>query len=167
MIPQDGRLRLDRERLKQHRKRMGLSQEALAEYCFDRRLCVSIASIKRAESGKAVLYRTARHLAEIYEVEVEELSAEAEEAAVVAADIEEMESARVLIQLHAVAADPSALASWVSILAAAWRKEARRCSACPGLTVAMRSAACCVPPPWWSKGWPAAFIFRQATECDK
>ncbi|MGR2740212.1 ATP-binding protein [Billgrantia sp. Q4P2] len=113
IIPQDGRLRLDRERLKQHRKRLGLSQEALAEYCFDRRLCVSIASIKRAESGKAVLYRTARHLAEIYEVEVEELSAEAEEAAVVASDIEEMERARVLIQLHAVAADPSALASWV------------------------------------------------------
>jgi transcriptional regulator with XRE-family HTH domain len=109
VIPQDGRLRLDRERLKQHRKRLGLSQE----YCFDRRLCVSIASIKRAESGKAVLYRIARHLAEIYEVEVEELSAEAEEAAVVAADIEEMESARVLIQLHAVAADLSALASWV------------------------------------------------------
>lgn len=87
IIPQDGRLRLDRERLKQHRKRLGLSQEALAEYCFDRRLCVSIASIKRAESGKAVLYRTARHLAEIYEVE--ELSAEAEEAAVVASDIED------------------------------------------------------------------------------
>ncbi|NIC06553.1 helix-turn-helix transcriptional regulator [Halomonas sp. DX6] len=113
MIPQDGRLRLDRERLKQHRKRLGLSQEALAEYCFDRRLCVSIASIKRTESGKAVLYRTARHLAEIYGVEVEELSAEDEEAAAVASDIEEMESARVLIQLHAVAADPSALACWV------------------------------------------------------
>ena len=114
ILPQDGRLRLDRERLKQHRKRLGLSQEALAEYCFDRRLCVSIASIKRAESGKAVLYRTARHLAEIYGVEVEALSVEAEEAsAVSAADVEEMESARVLIQLHAVAADPSALASWV------------------------------------------------------
>ncbi|WP_181872879.1 ATP-binding protein [Billgrantia montanilacus] len=113
IIPQDGRLRLDRERLKQHRKRLGLSQEALAEYCFDRRLCVSIASIKRAESGKAVLYRTARHLAEIYGVEVEALSAEAEEAAVVASDIKEMESARVLIQLHAVAADQSALASCV------------------------------------------------------
>ncbi|MFQ3787155.1 ATP-binding protein [Halomonas sp. A29] len=114
IIPQDGRLRLDRERLKQHRKRLGLSQEALAEYCFDRRLCVSIASIKRAESGKAVLYRTARHLAEIYGVEVEALSVEAEEAAAVsAADVEEMESARVLIQLHAVAAEQSALASWV------------------------------------------------------
>ncbi|MCC5884790.1 MAG: hypothetical protein JJU25_19395 [Halomonas sp.] len=43
-------------------------------------MCVSIASIKRAERGKAVLYRTAHHLAEIYEVEVEELSVEAEEA---------------------------------------------------------------------------------------
>ncbi|MBZ0331372.1 AAA family ATPase [Halomonas sp. ANAO-440] len=114
IIPQDGRLRLDRERLKQHRKRLGLSQEALAEYCFDRRLCVSIASIKRAESGKAVLYRTARHLAEIYGVEVEALSVEAEEAsAVSAAEVEEMESARVLIQLHVMAADKSALASCV------------------------------------------------------
>ncbi|EWG97883.1 ATP-binding protein [Halomonas sp. BC04] len=114
IVPQDGRLRLDRERLKQHRKRLGLSQEALAEHCFDRRLCVSIASIKRAESGKAVLYRTARHLAEIYDVEVEALSVDAEEvAAVSASDVEEMESARVLIQLHAVAADESALATWV------------------------------------------------------
>ncbi|MFC3282630.1 helix-turn-helix domain-containing protein [Litchfieldella rifensis] len=69
--------------MKQHRKRLGLSQEALAEYCFDRRLCVSIASIKRAESGKAVLYRTARHLAEIYGVEVGVLSVEAEEASAV------------------------------------------------------------------------------------
>ncbi len=162
IIPQDGRLRLDRERLKQHRKRLGLSQEALAEYCFDRRLCVSIASIKRAESGKAVLYRTARHLAEIYEVEVEELSAEAEEAAVVAADIEEMESARVLIQLHAVAADPSALASWVQHfggsleeggtalfgLPRAYRSDAQRGLLCAATLV--------------EQGWPAACIFRPA-----
>lgn len=35
IAPHDGRLRLDRQRLKQHRKRLGLSQEALAEYCFD------------------------------------------------------------------------------------------------------------------------------------
>ncbi|MEC4766461.1 AAA family ATPase [Halomonas sp. CUBES01] len=111
---QDGRLRLDRQRLKEHRRRLGLSQEALAEYCFDQRLCVSIASIKRAESGRKVLYRTARHLAEIYGVEVEALSVEDDEASAVStADIEEMENARVLIQLHALAADQSALASWV------------------------------------------------------
>lgn len=114
IAPQDGRLRLDRQRLKQHRKRLGLSQEALAEYCFDRRLCVSIASVKRAESGRAVLYRTARHLAEIFGVEVETLSVDVEGAAAgPATDIEDMESARVLIQLHAVAADKSTLATWV------------------------------------------------------
>ncbi|MBD3895017.1 AAA family ATPase [Halomonas sp. ML-15] len=114
IVPQDGRLRLDRQRLKQHRKRLGLSQEALAEHCFDRRLCVSIASIKRAESGRAVLYRTARHLAEIYGVEVEALSVDAEEASAgSASDVEETESARVLIQLHAMAADQTTLVSWV------------------------------------------------------
>ncbi|EWH00805.1 helix-turn-helix domain-containing protein [Halomonas sp. BC04] len=62
IVPQDGHLRLDRERLKQHLKRLGLSQLALAEHCFDRRLYVSIASIKRAESGKALLHRTAQSI---------------------------------------------------------------------------------------------------------
>ncbi|AMD01604.1 ATP-binding protein [Halomonas chromatireducens] len=139
IIPQDGRLRLDRERLKQHRKRLGLSQEALAEYCFDRRLCLSIASIKRAESGKAVLYRTARHLAEIYGVEVEALSVEAEEASSVsAADVEEMESARVLIQLHAMGADPSALASCVQHFGGSLAEEG---TALFGLPRAYRSDA--------------------------
>ncbi len=113
LAPHDGRLRLNRESLKQHRKRLGLSQEALAEYCFDRRLCVSIASIKRAESGRAVLYRTARHLAEIYGVEVKALSAGTGESAVAASSIEEVDSTRVLVQLYAVAADNSALATWV------------------------------------------------------
>ncbi|MCG6658009.1 AAA family ATPase [Halomonas campisalis] len=112
--PQDGRLRLDRQRLKHHRKQLGLSQEALAEHCFDRRLCVSIASIKRAESGRPVLYRTARHLAEIYGVEVEALAADAgQDAAAPASEIEDMELERVLIQLHAVAADTMSLATWV------------------------------------------------------
>ena len=55
-----------------------------------------------------MLYRTARHLAEIYEIE--ELSA-AEESAVDASDIEEMGSARVLIQLHTVAAEQLSLAN--------------------------------------------------------
>ncbi|WP_240609818.1 helix-turn-helix domain-containing protein [Billgrantia endophytica] len=71
----NGRLALDSSGLKRHRKRLGLSQEALAQHCFDRRLCVSIASIKRAESGKPVLYRTARHLATVYDVDVETLAA--------------------------------------------------------------------------------------------
>ncbi|MCA8866834.1 MULTISPECIES: ATP-binding protein [unclassified Halomonas] len=113
IAPQDGRLRLDRQCLKQHRKRLGLSQEALAEYCFDQRLCVSIASIKRAESGRAVLYRTARHLAEIYGVEVKTLAADAEETIVATSGMDEVESSRMLIQLYTVAADNRALATWV------------------------------------------------------
>jgi transcriptional regulator with XRE-family HTH domain len=69
----DGRVLLDASELKRLRKLRGLSQDELARQCFDRRLCVSIASIKRAETGKPVLYRTARHLAEVYEVDVNRL----------------------------------------------------------------------------------------------
>ncbi|WP_047391665.1 MULTISPECIES: AAA family ATPase [Chitinibacter] len=71
----DGRVVLDSERLKQLRRQSGLSQEALAQRCFEQRLCVSIASIKRAETLKPVLYRTARHLASFYSVTLEELLA--------------------------------------------------------------------------------------------
>lgn len=69
----DGRVSLDGSQLKQLRARAGLSQEALAERCLEQRLCVSIASIKRAETGKPVLYRTARHLASVYQVPLEQL----------------------------------------------------------------------------------------------
>ncbi|NWD74128.1 tetratricopeptide repeat protein [Pseudomonas gingeri] len=66
----DGRVLLDAGLLKGLRKKHGLSQETLAEACLNRHLCVSIASIKRAETGKPVLYRTARHLATAFEVDV-------------------------------------------------------------------------------------------------
>lgn len=69
----DGRVILDAQGLKSLRKRRGLSQEAAAELCLDHRLCLSLASIKRAEAGKPVLYRTARHLASFYGTEVETL----------------------------------------------------------------------------------------------
>ena len=69
----DGRIVLDAALLKTLRKARGLSQEALAELCARRQLAVSIASIKRAETGKVVLYRTARHLATIFEVELDSL----------------------------------------------------------------------------------------------
>lgn len=69
----DGRILLDAALLKRLRKTRGLSQEALAELCFNSQLSVSIASIKRAETGKLVLYRTARHLAQIFDVALEQL----------------------------------------------------------------------------------------------
>jgi transcriptional regulator with XRE-family HTH domain/tetratricopeptide (TPR) repeat protein len=73
----DGRILLDATLLKQLRKRRGLSQEALAELCFSQQLCVSIASIKRAETGNVVLYRTARHLAQVYGVPLQQLLGQA------------------------------------------------------------------------------------------
>ncbi|MGY2172434.1 ATP-binding protein [Pseudomonas gingeri] len=69
----DGRVLLDGGLLKGLRKQHGLSQETLAEACLNRHLCVSIASIKRAETGKPVLYRTARHLASAFDVDVSAL----------------------------------------------------------------------------------------------
>lgn len=69
----DGRIVLDAALLKNLRKARGLSQEALADLCMQRQLAVSIASIKRAETGKVVLYRTARHLAALFEVELDSL----------------------------------------------------------------------------------------------
>lgn len=71
--PQDGKVLLQPDRLKALRKQRGLSQDALAQVCLEHRLCVSIASIKRAESGKPVLYRTASHLARVYALPLEQL----------------------------------------------------------------------------------------------
>lgn len=64
---------LDPGVLKGLRKTQGFSQETLADACLDRRLCVSVASIKRAETGKPVLYRTARHLASMFGVDIDAL----------------------------------------------------------------------------------------------
>lgn len=70
---QDGRVLLDPGVLKSLRKTQGHSQETLAYACLDKHLCVSVASIKRAETGKPVLYRTARHLANMFGVEIDTL----------------------------------------------------------------------------------------------
>jgi len=77
-MPSDGRVLLNAALLKNLRKGRALSQEALANLCFSRQLCVSIASIKRAETGKFVLYRTARHLATVFEMDPEQLRAGAQ-----------------------------------------------------------------------------------------
>ncbi len=66
----NGRLALNQARLRALRKAVGLSQEAMADLCASQHLCISLASIKRAEAGKAVLYRTARHLARFFQIEL-------------------------------------------------------------------------------------------------
>ncbi|MBB3169528.1 helix-turn-helix domain-containing protein [Simiduia aestuariiviva] len=71
---QDGRVTLDRSRLKALRKQCGLSQEQVALACAEQGLYVSIASLKRAETNNNVLYRTARDLASFYQVALESLT---------------------------------------------------------------------------------------------
>jgi len=69
----DGRIVLHPARLKALRKKHGWSQEVLADRSVTQRRWVSIASIKRAETGKSVLYRTARNLALLFQVELDAL----------------------------------------------------------------------------------------------
>ena len=69
----DGHVVLRRETLKSLRRLRGHSQEQVALECAELGLCVSIASLKRAERSASVLYRTARDLARFYEVELAEL----------------------------------------------------------------------------------------------
>jgi len=68
-----GRMHLNTKLLKHLRQERCWSQEALANRCFARGLRVSLSSVKRAEIGKKVLYRTALDLANIYQVPVNTL----------------------------------------------------------------------------------------------
>ncbi len=70
-----GRVLLDSERLRELRRGLLLSQEELATQCWQRRLRVSIATLKRAETGRPVLFRTARALASFFDVPVRSLLA--------------------------------------------------------------------------------------------
>jgi DNA-binding XRE family transcriptional regulator len=65
---QRGRILLDRTALRALRQGRLLSQQDLADDCWRRNIRVSIATIKRAESGRAVRYRIARELARCFEV---------------------------------------------------------------------------------------------------
>ncbi|KZN67792.1 helix-turn-helix domain-containing protein [Pseudoalteromonas luteoviolacea] len=73
----DGRVQLNSQRLKQLRRDLGLSQEKLACACQERALCVSIATLKRAECGYRVYHRTARQLALFYQIPIKELLSDA------------------------------------------------------------------------------------------
>lgn len=70
-----GRVPLNSERLRELRRGLLLSQEELATQCWQRRLRVSIATLKRAETGRPVLFRTARALATFFDVPVRSLLA--------------------------------------------------------------------------------------------
>jgi tetratricopeptide (TPR) repeat protein/transcriptional regulator with XRE-family HTH domain len=72
----DGRVRLDPELLKKLRRQHGYSQSMLADFARQQGRPVSIASIKRAELGAPVLYRTALQLAALLNIEVSDLITE-------------------------------------------------------------------------------------------
>ena len=64
-----GRVLLNRTALRALRQGRLLSQQDLADDCWRRNIRVSIATIKRAESGRAVRYRIARELARCFDVQ--------------------------------------------------------------------------------------------------
>lgn len=80
-----GRVFLVSEVLKDLRSQKLQSQEEMAFACSDQKIRVSIASIKRAETGKPVIYRVARELARYFDVPVQALIRPGETAVIVAA----------------------------------------------------------------------------------
>ena len=72
-ILKDGKIILSGVKLKALRRAKGLSQEALTQACVRQSLSISIASIKRAEVGRAVNYRTARQIAIFHDVDLNDL----------------------------------------------------------------------------------------------
>ncbi|HLO93689.1 MAG TPA: helix-turn-helix transcriptional regulator [Burkholderiaceae bacterium] len=70
---QQGRVFLVKDVLKSLRNEKLQTQEEMAESCQQGRFRVSIASIKRAEIGRPVLFRVARELARYFNVPVEKI----------------------------------------------------------------------------------------------
>lgn len=68
-----GRVKLDNGLLRHLRQIRLMSQQDLADDCWRRNIQVSIATIKRAESGRAVRFRIARALARCFDVPVLQL----------------------------------------------------------------------------------------------
>lgn len=71
-----GRILLNADSLRRLRHARMLSQQDMADDCWRRNFRVSIATIKRAESGHAVRFRIARELARYFDVPVTDLVAE-------------------------------------------------------------------------------------------
>ncbi len=63
-----GKVRLDSDLLRRLRQSRLLSQRELADECWRRNIQVSIATIKRAELGRAVRFRIARELARCFDL---------------------------------------------------------------------------------------------------
>lgn len=68
-----GRILLNANTLRRLRHGRMLSQQDMADDCWRRNFRVSIATIKRAESGHAVRFRIARELARYFDVPVTDL----------------------------------------------------------------------------------------------
>lgn len=69
-----GSVLMDASRLRALRESRLLSQQDLADALWDRNIQVSIATIKRAETGHAVRYRILRELARFFEVPFDALT---------------------------------------------------------------------------------------------
>jgi hypothetical protein len=69
-VPNRGSVLLDGAELRRLRQSRLMSQQELADHCENRRYRVSIATIKRAESGHRVRFRVARELARCFDVPV-------------------------------------------------------------------------------------------------
>lgn len=63
-----GRVQVDADLLRELRRARLLSQQDLADECWRRNIRVSIATIKRAESGHAVRFRIVRELARCFDL---------------------------------------------------------------------------------------------------
>ena len=68
-----GSVLLDADVVRTLREKRLLSQDALAERCYQQHIQVSIATIKRAETWHPVRYRIAHNLARVFSVPVEDL----------------------------------------------------------------------------------------------
>ncbi|MDQ3287561.1 MAG: helix-turn-helix domain-containing protein [Pseudomonadota bacterium] len=63
-----GRVQVDGDLLRELRRDRLLSQQDLADECWRRNIRVSIATIKRAEAGRAVRFRIVRELARCFDL---------------------------------------------------------------------------------------------------
>ena len=64
---------LNGQKLKQLRQDLGLSQEQTSWICKEKGIRLSIATIKRAELGKSLLFRTAFEFSRLFNVRIEDL----------------------------------------------------------------------------------------------